>query len=1137
MKKLIVKIVTIFFLIQSIVCISVFAAGANKSIYKPSSFGGMDLNSDASQWCYNRSKQSDDFIVFWESGYGLDPKNVADASYRVDVDAVLNVAETAFRIYRDSLKFISGSSKTDSYKMIILLSYSTVWQASGAGVDDMIGQLALSANAAQALGVTVAHEVGHCFQYQVRCDGHPGGWRYGLGDNGAGGNCWWEMCAQWQAFKVYPDQQFTISWFNSYLSSSNKHILHEAPRYSNYFLPDYWSYLHGIDFIGRLWRESNFPEDPVDAYKRIAQVSQEVFNNEIYDCAARFTTWDIPSLRDYGKDFIDSRSSSPMNLTNDNYWLIDSSGCVENYGYNVIRLNVPVNATPIKVYFDGKSGETGFRSINKTSAGWRYGIVALMQDGSRVYSKMRSASFDQIASVNPKDTLIFDCPEKVSKLWLVVTGAPVTHWHHLWDDNDANDEQWPYQVKFDNTNRYGYFNFTDPPHNAALTRNCTFTPLTGNPQPYPSIPVQPDLEEICKAFRLQLSELKNAFGSSIKYCAVEPNGTLNYTSTANAPGHWFNKDGHTTNWGINSFIFSEFKFSDVPTFNIGQYPNLCKSGDNITIRQALVYTPIAGTPDTVTFVFNITIQNQTITFSLPDSLTYGVSPVTLGATSSTGLPVRYTSSDLSIAAVTGNVLTIKGIGTVTVSAIQDENANYSADTVKKILKINKKVVTVSGITALDKIYDGTVKDSLSGGTLNGVLPGDVVTLTPGVGAFVDKNAGKSKTIIVSGYSISGADAGKYTLSQLTGLTAEIVAKEIFVSNEKAISKIFDGTDTISLTAFVSGNIPGDTVVITGKFNDRNTGAEKMVTISIAGPQSKNYSLKVPSPGLSVSIIPKPLSVTGVTVENKMYDGTTVANLHGSTLSGLVSGDSVKLITGTGEFKDKNVGTGKLVTASGYVISGIDAGNYTLNQPADLSAAIAPALLTITANDARKGEKTTDPVFTVTYKGFVKGEDFSVVSGLVIKREAGELPGTYAIIPSGAKADNYKVVYVNGTFSIDPSTAVLSRNDTKENEKDSLKTGIFVKSNPVKVSTNRAAFFVITPFPADIRVMIYDAIGNLLYDENGIRTGIDCKTEILWNLHKKNGNPVGVGTYLIIATVRNHIGGAAHVYRTKIGVKE
>lgn len=42
--------------------------------------------------------------------------------------------------------------------------------------------------------------------------------------------------------------------------------------------------------------------------------------------------------------------------------------------------------------------------------------------------------------------------------WLVISGAPTEHWRHAWDDNDANDEQWPYQVKFSGTNRLGYQN-------------------------------------------------------------------------------------------------------------------------------------------------------------------------------------------------------------------------------------------------------------------------------------------------------------------------------------------------------------------------------------------------------------------------------------------------------------------------------------------------------------------------------------------------------------------------------------------------------------------------------------------------------------------------------------------------------
>ena len=86
--------------------------------------------------------------------------------------------------YADSLKFINrGESETDDYKMIIRLRYTRDWEATGSGVDDTIGLLTLTAWSAQAAGHTVAHEVGHCFQYQVHCDNNnQNGWMYGFGD-------------------------------------------------------------------------------------------------------------------------------------------------------------------------------------------------------------------------------------------------------------------------------------------------------------------------------------------------------------------------------------------------------------------------------------------------------------------------------------------------------------------------------------------------------------------------------------------------------------------------------------------------------------------------------------------------------------------------------------------------------------------------------------------------------------------------------------------------------------------------------------------------------------------------------------------------------------------------------------------
>lgn len=586
---------------------TVLSNAEEKKIYVPSSFGDMDLNSESSQWCYERSKETDNFILFWEAGYGSDP-STASSDYQVNTTTLLSVAEKSYVFYRDSLDFVEvGNSKTDSLKMIILLYYSTDWMASGSGVDDMIGMLNLSASAAQAGTATVAHEAGHCFQYQTHCDGFSGGWMYGFGSNGSGGNAWWEQCAQWQAFKVYPDQQFS-----NYLNYTHKHLLHETPRYANYFIQDYWCYLHGMDIIAKLWQESEYPEDPVEAYERLTDISQDEFNDEIYDCASRFITWDIPALKSYGKDYIDKRCSNSMTLDNDGYWMIDSADCIENYGYNTIRLNVPTDSSTIKIYFEGQSGESGYRCLNKTAAGWRFGVVALTEDEQRVYSEMKKAEYDQ-NFINNKDSLIFECPEDCKRLWLVVTGAPDYHWRHAWDNDDTNDEQWPYRVKFNNTNCYGFFDFDDEdtPENVTLSQDIYLSPASGSvSSTYPSKAVSPDWENVCKAFCLQLSDIQDKFEDEIKYCAITPSGSTNYTSTANYPGHWFNKSGEVTSWGSNSYVFSEFDIDGL-CFSIGQYPSICSVGDQYTIRQGLVYTPTSGNSVTAKFVFNIHIVSET----------------------------------------------------------------------------------------------------------------------------------------------------------------------------------------------------------------------------------------------------------------------------------------------------------------------------------------------------------------------------------------------------------------------------------------------------------------------------------------------------------------------------------------------
>ena len=432
---------------------STFAA---KTIYEPSFLAqeGVNLKDCSTAYCYDRSVQTDNWIIFWQKGFGSDP-STASGTYKVDIATLKAVAEKSFAYYVDTLKMVvKGSSLTDKYKQMIFLLYQTEWAAYGSGQDEKVGTLHVDPAAANVASV-VAHEIGHCFEYMTGADVPGAGWRWGFGADGAGGNGFWEQIAQWEAFTVYPDQKFHDN-FSEYIASNHLHMLHETPRYANHFIGDWWSYKRGIDFMGRIWRGTKSYEDPVDTYKRLAGVTQEQFNDEIFEQAARLTTWDLPTIRKLGADYIDSREQVKMTKNADGSWDVASASAIENYGYNSIKLNPPSSAVNVSVLFNGKAGASGYRSLDVAKGGWRYGFVALLKDGARVYSDMATAKYAN--GSNPVGVLNFAVPANCSKLWLVVSGAPQEHWHHAWDDNDANDEQWPYQVRFANTNLLGETN-------------------------------------------------------------------------------------------------------------------------------------------------------------------------------------------------------------------------------------------------------------------------------------------------------------------------------------------------------------------------------------------------------------------------------------------------------------------------------------------------------------------------------------------------------------------------------------------------------------------------------------------------------------------------------------------------------
>ncbi|MGA7318061.1 MAG: choice-of-anchor D domain-containing protein, partial [Silvibacterium sp.] len=128
----------------------------------------------------------------------------------------------------------------------------------------------------------------------------------------------------------------------------------------------------------------------------------------------------------------------------------------------------------------------------------------------------------------------------------------------------------------------------------------------------------------------------------------------------------------------------------------------------------------AGSTQTVSLSGTGVLNGQTITFASLPNVTYGVSPITLGATASSGLAVSYTVT--GPATVSGSTLSITGAGSVTVTASQAGNADYAAATsVSQTFTVNKAALTVTASNV--SLQFGQAIPTL-GYTLGGFVNGD-----------------------------------------------------------------------------------------------------------------------------------------------------------------------------------------------------------------------------------------------------------------------------------------------------------------------------------------------------------------------------------------------------------------------------
>src|SRR5581483_9823716 len=125
------------------------------------------------------------------------------------------------------------------------------------------------------------------------------------------------------------------------------------------------------------------------------------------------------------------------------------------------------------------------------------------------------------------------------------------------------------------------------------------------------------------------------------------------------------------------------------------------------------------------------------------------------------------------------------------------------------------------------------------------VSGDVFTDSYLAAYFDDKNVGTNKNVTVVGISISGPDAGNYTVNTTTTTTANITSRGLNVT-ATGVDKIYDGTTNATVTLSddrVSGDVFTDSYA-SAYFDDKNVGTNKNVTvigISISGSDAGNYT--------------------------------------------------------------------------------------------------------------------------------------------------------------------------------------------------------------------------------------------------------------------------------------------------------
>lgn len=275
------------------------------------------------------------------------------------------------------------------------------------------------------------------------------------------------------------------------------------------------------------------------------------------------------------------------------------------------------------------------------------------------------------------------------------------------------------------------------------------------------------------------------------------------------------------------------------------------------------------------------MAEQVITFEALTAQTYGDGPLVLTATSSSRLDVSYSSSDASIASVSGSELTIHAAGRVTITASQDGDAAFhAADLVEQELTILPATLTITADDGQSKGYGS--KDPVLGYSVTGFeLADDESILTGALTRAPGEDVGTYA--IMQGTLAAGAN---YTIDYV-GSNFSIAPATLTVTVDASQKKVYGSEDPVLGYSVAGFELADDEGILTGALmrapgEDVDTYAIVQGTLAAGANYTINY--------MGADFVITPLAVTVTANDQTKVFGQSDPELTYRVLPAPVAGD-------------------------------------------------------------------------------------------------------------------------------------------------------------------------------------------------------------------------------------------------------